>query len=135
MWNPGNKPVPQEFIDVLLDEEELDIDEDHGELVEEYDAEEILNIPVDTKRASGSPQCPTVEMSGEVHVLDVPAPEPAPEVPGEVHVLDVPASFQRCLEKCMYLMCLLQRCLEKCMYLMCLLQSLLQAPYPASGWK
>ncbi|CAG5001568.1 unnamed protein product [Parnassius apollo] len=91
MWNPGNKPVPQEFIDVLLDEEELDIDEDHGELVEEYDAEEILNIPVDTKRASGSPQCPTVEMSGEVHVLDVPAPEPAPEVPGEVHVLDVPA--------------------------------------------
>ncbi|CAG5002217.1 unnamed protein product [Parnassius apollo] len=142
MWNPGNKPVPQEFIDVLLDEEEeLDIDEDHGELEEEYDAEEILNmpvciaepdgslfyipeevhvlnIPVGTEKASGSPQCPTgevseevhvlnipvgteragwspqcttEEVSGEVHVLDVPAPEPAPEVPGEVHVLDVPA--------------------------------------------
>ncbi|CAG4931269.1 unnamed protein product [Parnassius apollo] len=142
MWNPGSKPVPQEFIDVLLDkEEELDIDEDHGELVEEYDAEEIfnmpvciaepdgslfyipeevhvlnipvgtekasgspqcpteevseevhvLNIPVGTERAGGSPQCPTEEVSREVHVLDVPAPEPAPEVPGEVHVLDVPA--------------------------------------------
>ncbi|CAG4955650.1 unnamed protein product [Parnassius apollo] len=96
MWNPESKPVPQEIIDVLLDgEEELDIDEDHGELVEQYDAEEILNmsvciaepdgslfyipeevhvlnIPVGTERAGGSPQCPTEEVPGEVHVLNIP---------------------------------------------------------------
>ncbi|CAG5016006.1 unnamed protein product [Parnassius apollo] len=88
MWNPGNNPVPQVFIDVILDEEEAEeavIDEEVGE----QDDWDISSMSICYVRSDGSwghlseLLVEPAEVSGSPAPAPAAAPVAAPEaVPG-----------------------------------------------------
>ncbi|CAG5043265.1 unnamed protein product, partial [Parnassius apollo] len=58
-WNPGNNPVPQVFIDVLLDEEEAEevVMEEEAVIDEEVGEQgdwDVSNMPMYYMRSDGS---------------------------------------------------------------------------------
>ncbi|CAG4945996.1 unnamed protein product [Parnassius apollo] len=88
MWNPRNNPVPQVFIDVLLDEEEAEevvIDEEVGEQ-DDWDVSSMPICYVRSDRSWGDLSellVEPAEVSGSPAPAPVAAPVAAPEaVPG-----------------------------------------------------
>ncbi|CAG4978404.1 unnamed protein product [Parnassius apollo] len=88
MWNPGNIPVPQVFIDVLLDEEEAEEAVINEEVGEQGDCD-VSSMPIYYMRSDGSwgdlseLVVEPAEVSGSPAPAPAAAPVAAPEaVPG-----------------------------------------------------